>query len=112
MDDLQVARADRQCVTEALPVARAELTVSLPGSEGDGPIIGIGIALADVLVRGDHDPEGFASTARAMDLDEGDVVATGEDADPVRRDDLAASGAVDAVCERIEVVARIHRPQV
>jgi hypothetical protein len=47
-----------------------------------------------------------------MDLDEGDVVAPSEDADPVGRDELAARGTVDAVGERIEVVARIHRRQV
>jgi hypothetical protein len=47
-----------------------------------------------------------------VDLDEGDVVAAGEDADPIARDELAAGGAVDTVSERIEVVARIHRPQV
>jgi hypothetical protein len=47
-----------------------------------------------------------------VDLDEGDVVAPGEDADPVGRDELAAGGAVDTVGERIEVVARVHRRQV
>jgi hypothetical protein len=47
-----------------------------------------------------------------MDLDEGDVVPASKDADPIRRDELAAGGTVDAVAERIEVVARIHRPQV
>ena len=86
-------------------VARSELAVAVPGSDGHG----IGVV---VLVRGDHDPQRLASTTWAVDLDEGDIVAPGENADPVRRDELAARGAVDAVCERIEVVARIHRPQV
>jgi hypothetical protein len=47
-----------------------------------------------------------------VDLDERDVVTAGEDADPIGRDEEAAGGAVDAVGERVEVVARIHRPQV
>ena len=60
----------------------------------------------------DHDTQGIAATARAGHLDEGDVVAPSEEADPVGRDGLATGGAVDPARERIEVVARIHRPQV
>jgi len=64
------------------------------------------------MVGGDDDPEGLASAARAVDLDESDVVAPSEDADPVGGDEPAAGGTVDAVGERVEVVARIHRRQV
>ena len=80
------------------------------GSDGH---VGPGAVVGRLVVGiGDHDPERFAPAARAVDLDEGDVVAAGEDADPVGRDELAAGGAVDAVGERVEVVARIHRRQV
>ena len=48
----------------------------------------------------------------AVELDEGQIVATGEDPDALERDEPAADAAVDAVRERRKAVARIHRPSV
>ena len=111
MDQVEIGGADRQGLAKAFAVARPELAVDVTGTDGPvhrGPVL-VGPI---VLVRGDDDAERFAATSRAVDLDERDVVAPGEDADPVGGDELAACGAVDAVGERIEIVARIHRPQV
>ena len=46
--------------------------------------------------------------ARAVDLEEGEVVAPGQELDPVGGDALLADGAGDPVRERAEVVQRIH----
>ncbi len=111
MDALEIDRADRSGAPEAGRVARPELAVPLVGvgmddrgrGIGDGSVCG---------TRAQNDPERLAPTGGAIDLDEGDVVTPGEDADPIGRDEFAAGGAADPADERIEVVARIHRRQV
>lgn len=58
---------------------------------------------ADGLGReraGDDETEGGAPAARAVDLDERQVVAVGEEADAPGRDDGVADGASDTVGQR------------
>ena len=98
-DRPDVVGADRQRLAEPGVVGRQELAVA-------------GIGAGAVAGRLDDDAERFAPAARAVHLDEHEVVAAGEDADPLEGDELAADGAVDAVRERREAIARVHRRSV
>ncbi len=102
---LEVIWTDGPGTFEPFGVAGPELAV---GDRGQLAVV----AWAFCLVRPDHDAERLAPAGRTVGLHEGDIVPPGEDADPIGRDDLAAGGARNPAGERIEVVARIHRPQV
>jgi CsoR family transcriptional regulator, copper-sensing transcriptional repressor len=109
----QVAVVDRKGFPEAFGVSRPELAVADAGRDREDLVVDRAVT-ETVRERfgGDHDPERFASTGRAMQLDERDVVAAGEDPDRGGRDDDATRGAVDTAGERVVIVARIHRPEV
>ena len=64
------------------------------------------------LVRGQEEAEGATATAGTVEFDESEVVAVGEDADPLGRDAGAAGGARDTVGNGAEAIAGIHRRQV
>ena len=91
---------------KALDVIGAELTVGSTRANGNRRRIGLAIGV------GDHDPERIAPARRARNLEEDDVVTTGEDSDPARGDERTAGGAVGSARERFGVVARIHPRQV
>ena len=55
-----------------------------------------------------HEPEGRAQARGTVQLQEGKVVAPGEQGQPVGGDALLADGATKPVRERSEVVQRIH----
>ena len=57
----------------------------------------------------DQEAEGGAAAAVAGELDEGQVVASGEDPDPPGRDGRPAGGARGAVGKRSGTIAGIHR---
>jgi hypothetical protein len=107
-DQVDVREPDRLRFPEPLEIVGADFAVGETGPHGD-PVVVTG---TPPVVGGDDDPERLAPAGRAVDLDEGDVVAPGEDADPGVRVEPAAGRAVDAGPERVQVVARIHRSEV
>ena len=60
-------------------------------------------------VAGDQEAERRAAAGGAGELDEGEVVASGEDPDPSGRDGRPAGGARGAVGERAGTIAGTHR---
>ena len=64
------------------------------------------------FLRGEEQAEGAAAAAGAVEFDEGQVVAVGEDADPLGWDAGAAGGARDTVGNGAEAIAGMHRSQV
>ena len=56
----------------------------------------------------ENEAQGHARAGRAVELEEGKIVAPGEHSDPRRGDALVADGAAEPVREREEVVQRIH----
>ena len=57
---------------------------------------------------GDDEAEGGAPAVGAVDLDEGEIVAVGEEADAVGRDDGVADTAPDTVGQQTKVSPRFH----
>jgi CsoR family transcriptional regulator, copper-sensing transcriptional repressor len=60
------------------------------------------------IVGREQHPERRALASRTAQLDEREVVAVGQDADPLARDGAPADGAADTIEEWAELVARIH----
>jgi len=77
-----VIRADRGCVSEANDLGRDRLV-------GD-------------------EAERCAATRQAIDLQEQEIVAVGEEPDPVAGDVLLADGAPHPVEQRAEAILRTH----
>jgi hypothetical protein len=73
----------------------------------DGRTAGQPVRLRDDDRVGDE-PEGRATARLAVQLEEEQVVAPGEQADPVGGDALLADGAAGAVEERAKVILRTH----
>ena len=89
---------DRPSPGTSCLVGRAELAER--GYVEHGPALRI-------VCRQEH-PERRAAAGRTTELDECEVVAVGQDADPLARDGAPADGAADTIEERAELVARIH----
>ena len=58
------------------------------------------------------EPEGRAAAGATFNLQEQEVVPTGQEPDPVGRDALLADGAAETVDERAKVILRIHPREV
>lgn len=59
-----------------------------------------------------HEAQGRAAAAAALHLQEREVVAPGQEADPIRIDGFLADRAGNAVDEAAQVILGIHSPGV
>jgi hypothetical protein len=78
---------------------------------GDGGRVGEAIGFRGRRLIGDE-AEGRAAAAPAVHLQEDQVVASGEEADPIGGDALLADGAAETVEELAKVILRTHPHEV
>ena len=75
------------------------------GADRRAALQAVGLGRAGVV--GDE-AQGGAATGRAIDLEEDEVVAPGQEADAIGGDALLADGAPDTVEKRAKVILRTH----